>query len=190
MMPTDPLMAYAADFYPNKDKILAAMLYLMKIRQGISQYQIVKSVFLADKNHLNETGRPITFDKYVAMEQGPVPSLVYALLMQEEVFRIIYNRDAPWSFERRGNGNRYYALEEPNFEVLSQTDLEALREGLRVVQKLSSAELSKLLHDDPAYREAWSRREGVKKSVPMRAVKLLSDESEERISLLNELCYP
>ena len=189
-MPTDPLMAYAADFYPNKDKILAAVLYLMKIRQGISQYQIVKSVFLADKNHLNETGRPITFDKYVAMEQGPVPSLVYALLTQDKTFQTIYHRNSPWSFERRSNSNRYYALEDPDLEVLSRTDIAALREGLKVVQRLSPSDLSKLLHDDPAYREAWSRREGEKKSVPMRAVKLLTDENEERISLLTELCYP
>ena len=185
----DPLLAYAGDFYPNKDRILAAILFLMQIRPGISQYQVVKSVFLADKAHLNSVGRPVTFDKYVAMKQGPVPSLVYALLMDSLVFVRIYRRSPPWRVESAKNSNRYHALETPDATALSITDKNALRAGLEMVLRLSYKELSARLHDDPAYVEAWGRR-GRAASVPMKAVKLLEDENEEKILDLADISYP
>ena len=49
----------------------------------ITQYDIVKSLFLADKAHLNRYGRPITFDNYFAMKDGPVPNLAYNLLKRD-----------------------------------------------------------------------------------------------------------
>jgi hypothetical protein len=58
------------------NRILAAMLFLMNEHPGLTQCQIVKSIFLADEQHLNTYGRPVTFDNYVAMPRGPVPSLV------------------------------------------------------------------------------------------------------------------
>jgi hypothetical protein len=186
---SDPLLGYSEDFYPSCERILAAMLFLMHLRPGISQYQIVKSIFVADKTHLNEAGRPVTFDKYVAMRQGPVPSLVYALLMDEPLFRAIYGRETPWSYERQGNkGNRYFALESADLDVLSSTDLDALRQGLKKVQQTTPQQLEALLHDDPAYQEAWSRR-GTAKSVPMKAVKLLDNESQETIGNLADISY-
>lgn len=189
MQLSDPLLAYAEDFYPDRERVLAAMLFLMHLRPGISQYQVVKSVFLADKSHLNEMGRPVTFDKYVAMPEGPVPSLVYALLMDESLFHSIYHRDAPWSHERRGRANRYFALEDFDSEVLSRTDLDALRQGLKKVQQMTPDQLKELLHNDRAYVEAWARR-GRSKSVPMKAVKLLENENPEIIENLAEISYP
>jgi uncharacterized phage-associated protein len=185
----DPLMAYAADFYPNKDRILAAILFLMRIKNEISQYQIVKSIFIADKAHLNQVGRPITFDKYVAMKQGPVPSLVYGLLMEASLFRQIYHRDPPWQIKVKGKGNRYIPTEGPDMDVLSVTDTRALREGLDTVRRLNPDQLEKILHEDPAYIEAWKRR-GRAGSVPMKAVKLLEDENEEKIADLADISYP
>ena len=78
----NPLDIYAhnGEFYPDKDRILAAALFLMNEYPGITQYQIVKSIFFADERHLNTYGRPVTFDNYVAMPRGPVPSLVLDLL--------------------------------------------------------------------------------------------------------------
>lgn len=190
LVTSDPLLAYAGDFYPDKDRILAAILFLMKIKPGISQYQIVKSIFLADKAHLNEVGRPITFDKYVAMKQGPVPSLVFALLKEEPVFRRIYGRDVPWGVTEAKNGFRYRASEAPDADALSITDKRALRSGLERVLRLSYKQLEDVLHNDPAYIEAWCRRPPYSGSVPMKAVKLLDDENEEKIMDLADISYP
>ena len=180
------LERYTDDFVPSLDRILAAILTLMKWRPGISQFQIVKPLFIADKKHLNESGRPVTYDRYVAMEQGPVPSLAYDLLMKPEVFQTLYGRPPPWSVETRSRGHRFTATEGPDEDSLSRTDLAALREGVGVVDKLNKIQLSELLHKDPAWVEAWGRRGNARK-VPMRAVKLLEDEDEEAIANLRLL---
>jgi hypothetical protein len=50
---------------PNEGKILEAIAFLI-IRAGelsyeVTVYDLVKSLFLADKIHLNRWGRPVTF---------------------------------------------------------------------------------------------------------------------------------
>src|SRR5260370_34242127 len=73
---------------PHVGKILAAIAYVIAFGEtrklGVTQYDILKTIFLADKAHLNKYGRPITFDNYVAMRAGPVPSLAYDLLKEKQ----------------------------------------------------------------------------------------------------------
>jgi hypothetical protein len=180
---SNPLEAYArnGDFYPDKDRILAAMLFLMNEHPGITQYQIVKSIFLADEEHLNRYGRPVTFDNYVAMPQGPVPSLVLNLLRPERAWEFleIYQVDRPWMYRARpsrsGRAWEHYPDHGADMDVLSTTDVAALREGLRLVRELPPEELDKRLHHHPAYVEAWGRKKA-KRSVPMKTELLLRRE--------------
>ena len=168
-VPQQPLARYvmSGGFRPNTSRILETLLYLMSKRDSLSQYPIVKSVFLADRQHLNEVGRPITFDNYVAMEQGPVPSLIYNLLVLPNTFEEIYHSPRPWSVTRVGKRNLYRASRKPNLEVLSQTDQETLDENFKKVIILNKDQLAKLLHSDPAYKEAWGGRR-VQKEIPSR----------------------
>jgi hypothetical protein len=39
-------------------------LYLASKRPGVDKYQAVKFFYLADREHLNRFGRPITFDSH------------------------------------------------------------------------------------------------------------------------------
>jgi hypothetical protein len=196
--PLTVLETYArnGDFYPDKDRILAAMLFLMNEHPGITQYQIVKSIFLADEEHLNRYGRPVTFDNYVAMPRGPVPSLVLNLLSPERAweFTEIYQVDPPWNFRlrpsRSGRAFEYYPDHGADMDSLSATDIAALRNGLRVVRELSETDLDKRLHDHPAYVEAWKRKDG-KRSAPMKTELLLRREgSADVISDLSFISRP
>jgi len=198
LMSSTVLETYArnGDFYPDKDRILAAMLFLMNEHPGITQYQIVKSIFLADEEHLNRYGRPVTFDNYVAMPRGPVPSLVLNLLKPERAweFTEIYQVDRPWVCRprpsRSGRAFEYYPDHGADMDTLSVTDVAALRRGLQLVYELSEGELDKRLHDHPAYVEAWKRKNG-KKSAPMKTDLLLRREgSADVISDLSFISRP
>src|SRR5271155_2168922 len=46
-------------FKPDRERILEAIIYLINKGKNLSQYDIVKTIFLADKAHLNRYGRPI-----------------------------------------------------------------------------------------------------------------------------------
>src|SRR6266498_1480167 len=50
---------YRKPFKPDKERILEAILFLIGRTSGLSQHEIVKSLFLADRAHLNTYGRPI-----------------------------------------------------------------------------------------------------------------------------------
>ena len=69
---------------PNYKRILESILFLINEaeRRGlyVTEFDIDKSIFVADVRHLNEYGRPVTFDNYVATEHGPVPSATRYIL--------------------------------------------------------------------------------------------------------------
>src|SRR5436190_7723614 len=68
------------EFKPKYDKIVELLLYLAHKRPDADKYQAVKFFYLADREHINRYGRPISFEKYYAMSYGPVASTVLDLL--------------------------------------------------------------------------------------------------------------
>lgn len=172
----------------NKQRIQEAILYLMNRKKNLSQYEIVKSLFLADRSHLNKFGRPITFDNYVAMEHGPVPSLAYNALKPSYNYKSSFGVERPWTSipDRADSGkNQFTALRQANVECLSISDKRSLDAALEVVLSLTFSQLRKLTHEDKAYIEAWDRR-GRYNSADMRLSYLIEENGDE---LEAELVY-
>ena len=166
---------------PDLNKIQEAILYLMSLADGLTQYDIVKTLFLADRAHLNKHGRPVTFDNYVAMEHGPVPSLAYDSLKPEWDYGKRFGSERPWlsapdAFNAKTN--HYTRRREPDLDYLSSTDLDELRSALGTVRSLTFPQLRRLTHGDPAYKEAWESR-GSKYSEPMLLPLLIEEGGEE-----------
>lgn len=161
---------------PHVARIMEALLYLISQAEErklpVTQYSLVKALFLADKSHLNRFGRPITFDNYVAMDHGPVPSFAYSLLKQEINLKAVYGIDAPlWDRKPAPevSKNAFHFVSpkrKVNFDILSGTDVDALSDALTVVSRLSFSQLRKITHGDPAYVDAWED-EADRKSFPM-----------------------
>lgn len=148
---------------PNESKIFESVVFLIseadRTNKFASQYDIVKSVFLADRRHLNEYGRPITFDRYSAMKHGPVPSNVYDLLKGDPDLR-----GFPWTKIRQSPTiNQFKDATRPYDEsILSESDIEALSESFVTVKSLGFSQIRKLTHEDPAYVDAWEDDDDVK----------------------------
>src|SRR3569833_2759794 len=118
---------------PNIQKILEAVLFLLREAANadlrLTQYDIVKSVFIADLFHLEKYGRPISFDNYAAMENGPVPSETYNLLKPDYDGRSFSGEDWPlWSTapakDKPSESATYYFAPHrgPNTRKLSKSD--------------------------------------------------------------------
>lgn len=160
---------------PNKSRILEALLYLIgeadKRELKATQYTLVKSLFLADRSHLNSFGRPVTFDNYVAMNHGPVPSFCYRLLRDEIDTKKEFGITARlWQKHKSSEFKNAFEftkpLREADLDVLSESDIEALSSALTIVSSLSFSQLRKLTHEDAAYLDAWEDS-GEKKAYPM-----------------------
>lgn len=134
-----------------------------------TQYDILKSLFLADKAHLNNWGRLITFDNYLAMKHGPVPSAAYDFLKQNEWRMKKSGVDTlPWSRKAGDKGKlQFFDATIENFEdVLSQSEMDALDAALATVLGLGFSQVRRLTHEDAAYIEAWDD-ESDRDSFPM-----------------------
>lgn len=173
---------------PNKARALEAVLCLLNEALSrsctLTQYQIGKSVFIADRAHMNQFGRPITFDNFVAMKHGPVPRFVYDVIKSDEKFRKEFGCDPLWQRKpapERGNGAFEYSApaRQVDLDVLSESDISALRDALSVVLSLTFSQIRKLTHDDPAYVDAWEDLEG-RKSFPMSLGLLFEVPNYER----------
>jgi uncharacterized phage-associated protein len=172
----------------DKAKIQEAILYLMGLHPNVSQYEIVKSLFLADRSHMNRHGRPVTFDNYIAMEHGPVPSLAYDALKPKFNFKSAFSANRPWTSipdAAHPNVNHFTALREAKREYLSVSDMKALESALGTVLSLSFEQLRRLTHEDRAYVEAWKRR-GNSNAAKMRLSLLIDENGDE---LEDELVY-
>lgn len=159
---------------PAKDKLVEAILFLIteaaERKREVTQYDILKSLFFADKSHMNRFGRPITFDNYVAMQHGPVPSFAYELLKNESDPGWLGVGALPWECVP-GHLNKPNICtyrnpkRQPSDDVLSESDKEALSDALATVMSLTFGQIRKLTHDDPAYTAAWG--EGESGNAPM-----------------------
>jgi len=65
----------------NEAKVTEAAVYLLKRRGGRMHYlKLLKLLYLADRTALLKWGRPITSDRYVSMDHGPVLSVTLNLI--------------------------------------------------------------------------------------------------------------
>jgi len=179
---------------PDVDRILAALYFVMAEAQrrgrNVSQYDLVKTLFLADRAHLNQWGRPVTYDNYCAMFHGPVPSLAYDLLKGNEKAMRDHNlHGLPWKSVPFNKSTRHFfpvdeALDHQDF--LSESDIEVLMEALGVVQSLDFGQIRRLTHEDPAYVDAW-RDDGGRAAYAMKLGLLFEEPNFEQASCLAEL---
>jgi Antitoxin SocA-like, Panacea domain len=181
--------------YPNYKKILESVLFLINEadRRGLylTEYDIYKNIFIADIKHLNEYGRPVTFDNYVAMEHGPVPSATRDILQPK--FKGKLHFDESWPLWNRvpspSDGPKSFKLIRPkrkeNLRILSKSDLSALTDALLVVKSLRFGGVKDYTHKHPAYVDAWVEG-GARDAYDIDYAKLLDSPDEE---LIEDLVY-
>jgi uncharacterized phage-associated protein len=79
-------------FVFNERKAAQAAAFLLRLNRGSMPYlKLIKLLYLADREALVRTGLPITGDRYVSMDRGPVVSRIYALIYEPTA-----ERDSPW----------------------------------------------------------------------------------------------
>ena len=139
-------------------KALEAILYVSKSTNNL--FNIVKTLYYADKFHLQEYGRVITGDCYIAMEDGPVPSGAYHLIKFARGDAYLYDKnifeahpEKAIKVARDGKNTWIYPQREPDFNHLSESDLECLDEAIKKYANMDPGELWKLVHKEKSYNE-------------------------------------
>jgi len=134
----------------DEEKTLAAILFLASQDGQIDLYALLKTLYYADKNHLKEWGRTITGDFYVRMKFGPVPSQAYDMLKSVRGDRT-WKRDLKNYFCFIDN-NIVKPLIIPNTDMLSETDINALKISFKKRGHKSFTALQREAHNDVAFK--------------------------------------
>ena len=134
----------------NYDKAVNSILFSLGQLGGVTDmHKLCKILYFADQRHLSLYGRSITGDTYIAMQFGPVPSCVDDILkaLRGDSFFSSSREIEPLrkclNFE-----NRYMikALQSPDMDDLSVSDIECLKYAIDLCKDKSFAELTQFSH--------------------------------------------
>jgi uncharacterized phage-associated protein len=176
------------EFRPKYEKIVELLLYLAHKRPNADQCQAVKFLYLADKEHLNKYGRPITFETYFALPFGPVATHALDMLEGDKVTLQQAHIDRlPFDVQTLGKIRFIRAPLRPvNHDLFSKSDLNTFDEVLREHGSKTIDELFQLTHSHFAYRKAWKRRRSGSKREVMDYEDMI-DESPSKARVVEEL---
>lgn len=155
-------------FKPKKRKLIAAILVLIEtaasMGKSLSKGDIVKSLFIADGEHIEDHGRPITFDNYIAMQRGPVGDLAFDMLDDDVDWSEFGLEAAPWTKRSVGWHQRYSPCGIAADRLdLSRSDVAALNSALNHVLEKGFKAISEETHGHPAWLSAWGgKHEGAR----------------------------
>ena len=150
------------------EKITHALLYLAASspKSRLEKIKAIKLLYLADRYHLRRYGRPITKDAYVAMTYGPVGTLAKDILEAQP----IYVGEEPIEYARAHidtKGYDYIPKREPNIQLFSESEKEALDFALENFGKYKWNELIDLTHAFPEWTVHQSELKKSGGMVPM-----------------------
>lgn len=145
------------DVKPHRARIREAVVCLIETASGmgtaISRPELLQAVFLADRQHLNDYGRPITFDRYKATKAGPVATGVNDLLRRDPV-----KAGYPWHRRKAADTDPFIyegAGQLVDETVLAPSDRDGLADALRTIRTLGLEAVRRHTLNDPAYLDAW-----------------------------------
>lgn len=132
----------------QEDKFINALLYFGKNTdpQYFGITKLLKLLFISDFKHFEKYARPILGDFYVRIQLGPIPSISYNLFNSEtpeleKVMRIINEKKGDFDFKR------IEALEDPNLDVFSESDLEIMQTVAKKYFDFPATKMVKQIHE-------------------------------------------
>lgn len=134
----------------DEAKATQAACLLLQLRGGRMHYlKLLKLLYLADREALLRWGIPITWDRYVAMDQGPVPSNAYRLVVEDLPKPAWAKHISPplgdYEIELRG--------EPAATDLLSPAEEQLLREVFAQYGGKNRWELVRIMHELPEWRD-------------------------------------
>lgn len=104
--------------------VQAAATILKAVGGELDMYVFLKIIYLSDRESLLKWGRPITGDRMVAMEHGPVPSTCYALTKNGQTGE---EQESWLRYVRKGADHTVRLEGDPGQEDLSEFEIETLQ---------------------------------------------------------------
>jgi uncharacterized phage-associated protein len=171
------------EFQFDFEKAKAVLLYLAsKDVPALDKYKICKLFFLSDKHHLVKYGRPITGDKYCALQYGPIPSatlnIIDGVIAGQLLDPYVASVAEAVELDRQFENPRFKAIAAYDASKLSQSDLMAIDHVIADFGRMGFAELKAITHAMIAYKRAWSEKPEGRNAADMDFEQFFEEDSD------------
>jgi hypothetical protein len=142
------------EFQLDKEKAIEALVYIASNLPGVGRFHAAKILYFAERYHLRAYGRPVIGDRYVAMDNGPVPSFSYNVLkgsLAPAELAMAEGALVPFDGHKHP---AYEAGRQPRLEYFSRTDLKCLDEAIAYCKVRSFGAISDETHEHKAWKDA------------------------------------
>jgi len=159
-------------------KATQALTFFARKQAGkISKLKALKLIYFADRYHLRSYGRPITNDRYLAMNYGPVASSCKDLA---EMSEFLGSEERNYAEQYLApSGHDYEAVADPDVSEFSATDQEALEFAWKEYGSRDGFKLADESHEFPEWKQHEARLASPQESrVPMRYPDFLENPPE------------
>ncbi|MCD4741635.1 MAG: DUF4065 domain-containing protein [Desulfobacteraceae bacterium] len=132
-------------------------------------HKILKIIYFADQDHLVRYENPVTFDKYFAMDHGPVASETYNLLKMIKGEDTWFFKDEFLDFITVKDNHYVYPLIKADLSVLRKTAKACIDNSIKIHKSMRFKELRDKSHD-AAYLKTMTEKENNGDIMKMSAI--------------------
>lgn len=131
------------------DKGIQAAAYLLRRESSreMNYMRLIKLLYIADRESIRQTGRPITGDRAVAMKQGPVLSELLDLIKGSHL------RYPEWARFIQRDEYKVRLIDEPGLANLSRFDIEMLERVAEEHRSHDEWEMVEFTHKFPEWQK-------------------------------------
>lgn len=170
----------ALRFKFSEEKALEALCWIARQWPDITPFYVAKVLFYAEKAHINAYGRPIIADTFIRMNYGPVPSTIRDFIEGNYLFASNAEEvTATISVDATGRYPKVRALRDARLDLLSESDVECLRDALSMCRPMGFAALSDMTHLERAWLDAEPNQ-------PMDYADFIDDDNPHRDEIIEQ----
>jgi uncharacterized phage-associated protein len=135
----------------NERRATEAAARFLKLRGGRMSYlKLIKLLYLLDREALLRWGRPVTTDRYVSMDNGPVVSRIYGLIREEPA----PGTDTVWRhYISTPQEYEVSLLAEPETDELSRAEQALIEEIFGKFGNMTRWDLVRISHELPEWQD-------------------------------------
>lgn len=170
----------------DSEKAIEAILFVTSIAPIPDLYHVGKILYFADRIHLEDFGRLITGDNYIAMKNGPVASGTYDIL---KVARGDQGQRCPSGCSTdhvkaslgvlpKLNSNKVIGKRAPDMDFFSKSDISCIEKAVEQYGNMTFDELNDISHDD-VWKSADRNNE-----IPLEVIASHCKDGEQLIAYL------
>jgi uncharacterized phage-associated protein len=169
----------------NESKATEAAALILKLRGGQMSYmKLIKLLYIVDREALWRWGRPVTTDRYVSMDRGPVLSHILDLINEGHA----PNEPGIWdSYISSPSNYEVRLLADPPEEELSVAEGELIKEVFKKYGHLNRWDLVNIAHRFPEWHDPHGSAYPISEFEILKAGNKSDEEAREIVLDLESL---